>query len=117
MVATWSDSWFEEGTRVFYIVPPKAVDAILPLHVTPAPSAMARVFVGRMEVVTPAMQHDVESAIARNDATALERFGRFLGPITDRILAKNPSAATRAGVQRATSAAFASYVRRVSACE
>ena len=117
MVATWSDSWFEEGTRVFYIVPPKAVEAILPLHVTPVPSAVARVFVGRMEVVTAATQHDAEAAIARNDMNALERFGRFLGPITDRMLAKNPNAATRARIQSATSAAFASYVRRMSACE
>src|SRR5262249_23299695 len=31
MVKTWRDSWFEEGLRVFYIVPRRATDAILPL--------------------------------------------------------------------------------------
>src|SRR5687768_5091184 len=45
MVESWRDSWFEEGTRVFYIVPPRAVDAILPLKVDPAPARVDRVFV------------------------------------------------------------------------
>ena len=38
MVETWRDSWFEQGTRVFYIVPRPDVDAILPLRITPAPA-------------------------------------------------------------------------------
>ena len=56
MIDTWRESWFEEGTRLFYIVPRPAIDAILPLAITPAPSAIARVFVGRMELVTPATE-------------------------------------------------------------
>jgi hypothetical protein len=52
MIDTWRDSWFEEGTRVFYIVSRGDVDAIVPLEVTPAPAAIERVFVGRIELAT-----------------------------------------------------------------
>ena len=33
MVESWRGSWFEQGTRLFYIVSNEAVDAILPLQV------------------------------------------------------------------------------------
>ena len=119
MLETWRDSWFEDGVRVFYIIPPKAVDGILPLTVSPSPASVARVFVGRMEVLTPNVQQTVETAITRNDAATLERYARFLGPISDRILAKpGVNAATIAATKSATAAAFASYVRRSSTvCE
>jgi hypothetical protein len=118
MLETWRDSWFEDGVRVFYIVPPKAVGAILPLTVNPAPASVARVFIGRMEVLTPSVQQTVETAIARNDAATLERYARFLGPISDRILAKaSTSAATASAVKSATAAAYSSYVRRSTVCE
>jgi len=119
MLETWRDSWFEDGTRVFYIIPPRAVDAILPLTVNPTPASMARVFVGRMEVLTQNVQQTVESAIARNDAATLERYARFLGPISDRLLAKpgiSPSSVS--ATKSATAAAYTSYVRRSSTvCE
>jgi hypothetical protein len=107
MVETWRNSWFEEGTRVFYLVPPRAVDAILPLEIQPEPVSIARAFVGRMEVLTPAIQQDVENAIARNDTAALTRHGRFLGPITDRILAAHPDSASRQRIETVASATFA----------
>src|SRR5438132_371630 len=50
MVDTWRDSWFEPGSRLFYVAPRQAVDAILPLNVTPAPGSVVRVFVGRIEL-------------------------------------------------------------------
>jgi len=53
MVDTWRDSWFEEGTRVFYILPRSAVDSILPLSISPQPAKIERTFVGRIEVITP----------------------------------------------------------------
>jgi hypothetical protein len=84
MVETWKDSWFEEGTRLFYIVPQQAVDSILPLDIQPTPRQVARVFVGRMELITPAMQEEVLQAVARNDRAALEKYGRFLQPIAQR---------------------------------
>src|SRR6202034_2654646 len=51
MVETWRDSWFEEGSRIIYIVPSRAINAILPLQVDPSPSQTARVFVGRIELI------------------------------------------------------------------
>src|SRR5258708_20105716 len=37
MVQTWRDSWFEEGSRLLYIVPPEFVNPVLPLPIKPAP--------------------------------------------------------------------------------
>jgi hypothetical protein len=88
MIETWRDSWFEEGTRLFYIVPRSALETILPLDIQPSPSAIARVFVGRMEIITPAIQEDVRQAIVLNDRSTLEKYGRFLEPIARRIGAK-----------------------------
>jgi hypothetical protein len=88
MVATWSDSWFEEGARLLYIAPRAAVDAIVPLSITPAPTDVARVFVGRMELVTPVTVRDIRLALAANDRKTLEKYGRFLEPIGNRVLAE-----------------------------
>ena len=41
----------------------RQVDAMLPLEIKPRPSSMARVFVGRMEVITPATRTAVERAL------------------------------------------------------
>ena len=37
MIETWRDSWFQEGMRIFYLVPRQTVDAVLPLKIAPAP--------------------------------------------------------------------------------
>jgi len=86
MVTTWRDSWFEEGSRLFYIVPRTYVDSILPLSITPVPAQLVRVFVGRIELVTASTQRSVENALASRDRATLEKYGRFLDPIL-RILA------------------------------
>jgi hypothetical protein len=101
MVETWRDSWFEEGTRLIYILPARAVDAALPLHVDPAPSQTARVFVGRIELITPEIRRSVEQAIASADWPAIERYGRFVSPILDRIIADTPSMTNRIAQVRA----------------
>jgi hypothetical protein len=90
MVATWRDSWFEEGTRLFYLMPQAAVDDILPLEVHPAPSSIVRAFVGRIEIVTPVAIESLRHALAAGDMRGIARFGRFLQPIADRILARTP---------------------------
>ncbi|HXA66356.1 MAG TPA: hypothetical protein VNV82_14450 [Bryobacteraceae bacterium] len=94
MLETWRDSWFEEGTRLIYVLPSAAVDAILPLQIEPAPSETVRVFVGRIELVTPETKGSVESAIAKSDWPALERYSRFLDPILRRIYPGNPTKAS-----------------------
>jgi hypothetical protein len=93
MVETWRDSWFEEGTRLIYIVPSSAIDAILPLQVDPAPSETARVFVGRIELVTPETERSVEEAMAKGDRSTIDRYGRFLDPILQRMSSESPSKA------------------------
>jgi hypothetical protein len=96
MLETWRDSWFEEGSRLIYILPTPAVDRILPLQIDPAPAQTVRVFVGRIELVTPEMQRSVESAIARADWAAIGRYNqRFLDPILNRIYPGNPDQARR----------------------
>jgi hypothetical protein len=87
MVDTWRDSWFEEGTRVFYVLREADVDAMLPLEIEPRPASVARVFVGRMEVITPATRAAVEAALVARDGASLRPYGRFLLPISERILA------------------------------
>ena len=86
MVDTWSDSWFEEGARLLYIVPRQAVDEIVPLTIAPAPSDVARVFVGRMELVTPVTRREVRQALATGDRDTLAKYGRFLQPIGERVV-------------------------------
>jgi hypothetical protein len=93
MIETWRDSWFEEGSRLIYIVPARAVDAILPLEVEPAPSQTVRVFVGRIELVTSETRRSVESAVAKSDWSAMDRYSRFLDPILKRIYFGSPSKA------------------------
>jgi hypothetical protein len=95
MVETWRDSWFEEGSRLIYIVPSRAVDAILPLEVDPAPSQTARVFVGRIELITPETRRLVRGAIEKKDWSTISRYGRFLDPILKRIYSGNPAEMSR----------------------
>lgn len=87
MIATWRNSWFEEGSRLLYILPAQAVSAILPLAVSPAPANTVRVFVGRLELVTPATERAVEQAFAAHDQPALDQYRRFLEPILNAMMA------------------------------
>jgi hypothetical protein len=89
MVATWGDSWFEEGTRVFYVLPRSAVDAILPLDMTPAPASTVRVFVGRVELLSAATRAAVKTALLTSDRATLMKYGRFVEPIARRLIAES----------------------------
>jgi hypothetical protein len=81
MVETWKDSWFEEGSRLIYVVPGGFIDKVLPLTIDPVPGQIVRVFVGRLEIVTPATAVAVRTALAAKDEATLDKYGRFLGPI------------------------------------
>jgi hypothetical protein len=105
MVATWRDSWFEEGARLLYIVPEETVDAILPLEIDPAPASLARVFVGRIEIVTGATERAVSDAIATYDFATLAMYGRFIRPIADRLLAQT-RLSERGGLEARLSAVY-----------
>jgi hypothetical protein len=111
MVETWRDSWFEEGSRLIYILSTPAVDAILPLQIDPTPLQKKRVFVGRIELITPETTRAVQSAIAANDLATFARYERFLEPIMARIHTANPAKA------RDTERLFANMQNQVIAAE
>ena len=110
MIKTWQDSWFEEGLRVFYVLPRKATDEILPLTVNPAPKETIRVLVGRAEIITPEMEQAVRkqvsllrstSASVREEAqTNLQKHGRFYEPILKSILQNETDTAVREQIQK-----------------
>jgi hypothetical protein len=93
MVTTWRDSWFEEGSRLIYIVPSSFIENVLPVSIDPAPAQIVRVFVGRLEIVTPATVRAVETAVASNDEATLNKYSRFLEPILQAARASRPEAA------------------------
>src|SRR5262249_9351477 len=77
MIATWDDSWFEEGSRVLYILPRPTVEPALPLAIEPAPSRIERVFVGRVELPAPTSRKEILEAVRNQDRAAIARYSRF----------------------------------------
>lgn len=64
MVNTWQDQWFaEEGTRVLYLLPRAWTDRTLALQVSPQPDSVVRVMVGRAELITPSVEHELKKQI------------------------------------------------------
>lgn len=60
MVNTWKDSWFaEQGMRVLYVLPRAWTDSTLPMNLSPTPTQLVRVMVGRSEVLTPGMESEL----------------------------------------------------------
>jgi hypothetical protein len=99
MVETWRDSWFEEGMRLFYIVPQGMVDRVLPLNIHPAPSIVTRVFVGRIEIFSPATRLRIEALAQAKDFKALHGIGRFLGPFVTQMERTDPGRQRPAAIQ------------------
>ena len=93
MIETWRDSWFEEGSRLIYIVPRGFLDNVLPLTISPTPGQVVRVFVGRLEIVTLATARAVETALASNDKVTLDKYRRFLEPILQSVNDEHAEAA------------------------
>ena len=99
MVKTWEDSWFEEGYRMFYVLPRQKTDAILPLAITPKPDKLVRVLVGRMEIMTPETTQEMLQLLTRlkeapgvqsaEVSEARQRYGRFLAPMIRTVLEKH----------------------------
>ena len=59
MVETWWHSYFESpGLRVFWVLPREKTDQLLPLEVSPAPTELVRVLVGRSEVLRPRQEKE-----------------------------------------------------------
>jgi hypothetical protein len=70
-----------------------------------------------MEVLTPATVHSVRDAIDANDQAALARYARFLGPITDRIVAETTHPVVAARIRDVTNKALTTYLHRATICE
>jgi hypothetical protein len=110
MVETWRDSWFEEGSRLLYIVPGAFVNRVLPLTIHPAPVQTVRVFVGRLELVTPATEKAVERALATKDPVMLAKYGRFLEPILQTMMKKERNAAKLQQLQQSLNTVYSTVV-------
>ncbi|MGH9966889.1 MAG: hypothetical protein ACREBG_03510 [Pyrinomonadaceae bacterium] len=110
MLNTWRNSWFEEGLGVFYILPRKKTDSILPLTISPQPAEIVRVLVGRTELLTPEMEKDVISQIMLlQDPSAgvseaarkeINKYGRFLESILMEIRRHTTDPQIRTAVNR-----------------
>jgi hypothetical protein len=109
MVETWSKSYFHTpGLRVLYVIPQRITDALLPLDISPAPAAMVRVMVGRLECIAPEseleLQRDLLLFEEGGDDQKVVAWGRisqldrFLEPHLRRAIAiaTNPRVADRA---------------------
>jgi hypothetical protein len=123
MLATWKASWLgDPGTRVLYVVPRPVTDQLLPLQVSPAPDAVTRVLVGRIDVLTPELESRLAAmmaatadkaqdpagagALSDDDVRALNSLGRFLSPALDRVVKLRTDAAAEQAsrLQRALAA-------------
>ncbi len=113
MIATWRDSWFEEGLRVFYILPRTSIDDVLPIRITPNPAGLVRVFVGRVELLAPATRNALRAALASGDTAALEKCGRFLSPFLLRVQPTTIAPAAQAFIENLR----AQSTNRVSPCQ
>lgn len=91
MVNTWEQSWFgEEGTRLFYVLPQRVTDRLLPLRIEPTPDETIRVLVGRMEIMPPQTErHILELVSASASARAQHRESQldqpFASPALDEL--------------------------------
>jgi hypothetical protein len=88
MIETWRDTWFEDGMRVFYIPPRPAVNAVVPLRISPVPYSLVRAFVGRVELLSPTTRRKLQTALTTGDIPTMSRCGRFLAPFAAQILAQ-----------------------------
>ncbi|MEK7083985.1 MAG: hypothetical protein AAB932_02030 [Patescibacteria group bacterium] len=67
LLATWEKSYFKHpGLRVFWIVPEQKVNELLPLTISPLPSEIKRVFMGRIDLLTPAFEKELLSMYQKN---------------------------------------------------
>lgn len=67
MLKTWHESYFNSyGIKVFWIVPRSITNKVLPIEVTPTPTELERVIVGRSEILTPQFEAQLVKDIHHN---------------------------------------------------
>ena len=107
MVNTWEKSYFRtEGLRLLYLLPRQTTDHVIPIEIRPVPDKLVRVMVGRIEILTPEKERQIENFISRlganefsvrREATSeLARLGRITEPALRRVVAKTNDPEVRA---------------------
>ncbi len=109
MVNNWERSYFRtEGLRILYVVPRETVDGVLPIQFRPKPDKLVRVMLGRVELLTPQRENQIEKFVGdlgakdfklREAASAgLGRLGRLGEPALRRVMntTKDPEVRARA---------------------
>lgn len=114
MVDTWSKSYFKsEGLRILYVVPRAWTDKLLPLTIEPAPAAVVRTLVGRVELLPPSEERALLARVADASARALPAsevigaLGRLAEPKLRRAFELATDSAVRSWTQRAITTAAA----------
>lgn len=96
MVNTWKRQWFTTpGVRLLYLIPEAWTDQSIPLTLAPAPDAVVRVMMIRVEILTPEVEQLDTAAAAKLASAATEgeakayfaALGRFAEPRLRRALA------------------------------
>jgi hypothetical protein len=110
MIKTWRGSWFEEGLRIFYILPRQITDTILPIQIEPLPTNLVRVMVCRTEIITPEMEASIRASIVNLDSPSAEqrlaakqtidKYGRFAEPILKRVMQKTTDSVLQLRIAR-----------------
>lgn len=71
MLETWHTSYFGyDGLKVFWVVPERLTEQILPMEITPKPERIARVLVGRSEIMTPKFEQAIFAELATPEGRA-----------------------------------------------
>jgi hypothetical protein len=94
MLAAWNESYFQNpGLRVFYLLPQKWTDQVLPLKITSSDPKIqfktVRTMLGRVEMISP--EHEVLfKKLTSGDQTALTKMGRFRASIMSYLAKPKP---------------------------
>jgi hypothetical protein len=87
MVNTWQRQWFRSpGLRLLYLAPQNWTDAVIPLSINPAPDALLRTMMIRVEILTPEMEARDTAALslmaenAEQGRAYFAALGRFAEP-------------------------------------
>jgi len=106
MIETWRSTWFEDGLRAFFVMPSASTRAQLPLAISPEPTELVRVLIGRLETLTPEQEQLVRNDLERlrglplsqrlaAEQTLRAKYGRFAEPLFKRVLAGTAEAQQR----------------------
>lgn len=110
MANTWEASYFQnDGLRLLYVLPRPLVDEVIPIRIAPTPDLLERVMVGRVEVLTPAVEADLlrqvaglkspDKKVRDAAAAALDVLGRLKEPTLRRLLAVSTTAEQREQIE------------------